>query len=169
VHEQRRGRRIEHLEQRREAIETLGGGEHVGGDLEPDGTSIERVAKRPGIGFLHAGHRPDSERALECERPLEPGVGQRGGLVRRQPVEAERCGRRQARALVPGRGQRGGAPCRIVSGRVDRMGALARQVQLPALESRGRAACAQRCAERRRPEVLMDIDLHVKRFTEAIH
>ena len=103
VDEQRPARRLEHVEQRRDVVEAAGGGEHVGGELEPDRAAVQRIAQRRRVGLDGAGASPrrgtgPAARARPRARPRRARRTRPAGAGRaRAPRTARRASRRRRR------------------------------------------------------------------------
>ncbi|MBB3731061.1 hypothetical protein [Nonomuraea dietziae] len=124
------------------------------GDLQPCEAAVE-VGGQPGrVDVAVAGRRPRAERLGQLQRALVVGVDERPGLLGRQELDAQRAGEGDQRELQV----RGVAS--VVVGGVDLVRRLAVQDQGPAVEVGRARPGAQRLDERRRPQVLMDIDAH---------
>ena len=167
VDEQRRLRGVEHVEQRSEALEPVGRGEHVGPDLEPDRAALQRIAQSaPGRA---RGCRPSptggTGPAARARRPARrrralPPARAGAGPGRAPPTARRRRARRRRRPRAPR-----AASGSWSAGSIAYVRSPGRWSSQPT--SRGAAAArAQSGQEGLGPEVLVEVRRH---RSEAIH
>ena len=166
VDEQRAVAVLQDREQRGDAVEAAGGGEDVGGELEPDRAAVERVAERRGVGLDGAGAGPGAERGGEARaRPRARRRTSVCRLRRRQPVEPERGGRRDERPRSASPSSRStGSWC---AGSIAYGRSPGRCSVQPSSRG-GTFARAQGVEERLGPEVLVEVDAR-SCVTEPVH
>jgi hypothetical protein len=99
VHEERAAARLQDLEQRRAALPALALGQRGGRQREADQAAGQHRVEGGGVGLDERRAGPGRQPAAELQRALVVGVGDRGGLVGRQALDADGAARRDDREV----------------------------------------------------------------------
>ena len=155
---------LQRLERRAEGRAGGGVDEHPCGDGQPHGAAPQELPHRRGVGVAARDRAPRREALGQLGRALQVGGEDHAGLVRREPLDAERHRGAEHRPVDPVGVQLAHAALERLPGRRDGGLGLAGELQRPgavaAHQARGLVAARQRGQDRLGEEVLVDVDAH---------